>query len=361
VFGAADLHLSEDEMMIREQFAALVAGVWDPSSARRVREHPEVEMALWAHLGNWAGLAATPLVQLCQALQIGGARLLPGSFAATVGLLAPVLQLVDPASFERLCAGRLRGTATFLLASWAGAPTPDDRSLALSVEGAEMMAIVERHQVRLVRSQSVRDIETDDLTRTFGLVEGAEIELARNEALIEPHQLERAVADRLLARGAVVIAADMVGSARRLCDDAVVYVGSRQQFGRPIGSFQAVQHRIVDMTMLAERAAAAVDYAAVSIDAQSKEALPLAHVAKAVAGEAVTRCAREAVQLQGAVGFTWENDTHLHLRRGYLSDALMGSTSWHRWRTAALLTDGAGALPTDGVQAAGQARGPKVL
>jgi hypothetical protein len=345
MLSAADLHLSEDELMIREQFAALVAGVWDPSSPRRVREHPEVEMALWAHLGEWAGLAAAPLVQLCQALQVGGARLLPGSFAATVGLLAPVLQLVDPASFERLCAGRLRGTATFLLPSWSGAPASNDRSLALLVEGAEMMAVVERHQVRLVRPGPIWGVETDDLTRTFGLIEGVEAELAGSEALIVPYQLEQTVADRLLARGAVVIAADMVGSARRLCDDAVAYVGSRQQFGRPIGSFQAVQHRIVDMTILAERAAAAVDYAAVSIDAESAEALPLAHVAKAVAGEAVLRCAREAVQLQGAVGFTWDNDAHLHLRRGYLSDALMGSSSWHRRRTAALLTGGAGALP----------------
>lgn len=345
--------------MILEQFAALVAGVWDPSSPRRVRDHPEVEMALWAHLGDWAGLAATPLVQLCQALQVGGARLLPGSFAATVGLLAPVLQLVDPASFERLCAGRLRGTATCVLSGWAGAPVSDDRVLALSVEDAEMLAVVERHQVRLVRSRAIRDIETDDLTRTFGLIDGVATELARHEDQIERYPLERDAADRLLARGAVVLAADMVGSARRLCDDAVAYVGSRQQFGRPIGSFQAVQHRIVDMTMLAERAAAAVDYAAVSIDAQSKEALPLAHVAKAVAGEAVTRCAREAVQLQGATGFTWDNDTHLHLRRGYLSDAVMGSSSWHRRRTAALLIGGAGALRTDGGQETGRARTPE--
>ena len=129
-------------------------------------------------------------------------------------------------------------------------------------------------------------------------------------------------------------------SARWLCARAISYAKDREQFGRPIGAFQAVQHRLVDMVIRTQRAAAAVDYAAASIDADAPDAKYAAHVAKATSGEAVIACARDALQIHGAVGFTWENDVHLHLRRGYMSEALFGDRSWHQQRLAASIAEG---------------------
>ena len=129
-------------------------------------------------------------------------------------------------------------------------------------------------------------------------------------------------------------AAEMVGTARRIFDMALQYAKDRRQFDVPIGSFQAMQHKLADMSLALERAAAAVHYAAMTVDAADPERTKACHVAKAAAGEAARRIAKDGIQIHGGIGYTWEHDLHLFLRRAIADEYLFGSTGWHHDRLA---------------------------
>jgi alkylation response protein AidB-like acyl-CoA dehydrogenase len=137
----------------------------------------------------------------------------------------------------------------------------------------------------------------------------------------------------------VAVAAELVGVGRWLLDATVAYAKERVQFGRPIGSFQGLQFEITDMALAWERAAAAVAYAAMALDAADPDRRSAVHVAKAQAGEAARRCARVGMQVHGGIGYTWEHDLHLRLRRAYAGDGLLGPATWHLDRLAELLFD----------------------
>ncbi len=138
-----------------------------------------------------------------------------------------------------------------------------------------------------------------------------------------------------------------VAVARWLVETSVAYAGERVQFGRPIGSFQAIQHSLVDMALTHEEAAAAVAYAAMCIDADDGARHRAVHVAKAQAGLAARHAARHGIQVHGGIGFTWEHDLHLRLRRAYADDAQCGTHEWHLDRLADLLFDD-GSVGDDG-------------
>ena len=133
------------------------------------------------------------------------------------------------------------------------------------------------------------------------------------------------------------LAAEMVGTARRLFDMALAYAKERIQFDVPIGSFQAIQHKLAECSLAVERATAAAQYAAMTIDADDADRHRAVHVAKAAAGTAVTRAAKDAAQVHGGIGYTWEHDLHLFLRHAYGSEHWMGTTEWHHDRLADLL------------------------
>ena len=125
--------------------------------------------------------------------------------------------------------------------------------------------------------------------------------------------------------------------ARWLVDETVAYAKERVQFGVPIGSFQAVQHKLVDFALGYEEAAAAVSYAAMCVDADDPDRARAVHVAKARAGAAARRAAKDAMQIHGGIGYTYEHDLHLRLRRAYADDALFGTGAWHLDQLADLL------------------------
>ena len=109
------------------------------------------------------------------------------------------------------------------------------------------------------------------------------------------------------------------------------------QFGKPIGSFQAIQHKLVNMALAYEEAAAAVAYASMCIDADDPDRHRAVHVAKATAGLAARKTAWDGLQTHGGIGFTWEHDLHFRLRRAYADDALCGTHEWHLDRLADLI------------------------
>jgi alkylation response protein AidB-like acyl-CoA dehydrogenase len=178
-----------------------------------------------------------------------------------------------------------------------------------------------------------RRLPTMDRTRRL-----AEVALrgvrAPAEALLGAEGCAWAALERTLRRAAVALAAEQVGGAQRSLDLAVDYAKERVQFGRPIGSFQAIKHKCADMMVRVESARSAVYYAA-CVAAEDGPALPeAAAMARAVASDAFLSCAGDALQVFGGVGFTWEYDVHLYFKRARSSASLLGDAAWHREQVA---------------------------
>jgi alkylation response protein AidB-like acyl-CoA dehydrogenase len=139
---------------------------------------------------------------------------------------------------------------------------------------------------------------------------------------------------RALDLGAIALAAESVGGAQRCLDLSVAYAKQREQFGRPIGSFQAIKHKCADMMVKVETARSAAYYAACAAAETSIDLSVAASLAKAYCSEAYYHCAAETIQIFGGVGFTWEYDPHLYFKRARASESLLGTPAWHRERVA---------------------------
>ncbi|NUR28580.1 MAG: acyl-CoA/acyl-ACP dehydrogenase [Catenulispora sp.] len=138
---------------------------------------------------------------------------------------------------------------------------------------------------------------------------------------------------RVLDLACVALSAEQVGGAQRAFDLTLAHAGQRVQFGRPIGSFQAVKHRLADLYTLLESARSA-SYAAAFAAASGLELTAAGSRAKAYCSEAFSTIAGEAIQLHGGIGITWEHPIHLYFKRAHATGQLFGSPAWHRRRYA---------------------------
>ena len=138
------------------------------------------------------------------------------------------------------------------------------------------------------------------------------------------------VLSRTLDLAAIALSAEQVGGAQRCLDMSVQYAKERVQFGRPIGSFQALKHKCADMLLRVESARSASYYAGWAASVDDPELPVLASLAKAYCTDAYFFCAAESVQIHGGVGFTWEYDVHLHFKRAKSSETLLGDAAYHR-------------------------------
>ena len=136
---------------------------------------------------------------------------------------------------------------------------------------------------------------------------------------------------------ATALAAESVGVAQRAMEMAVEYAKDRKQFDRPIGAFQAVSHRCAQMLLETEGARSAAYYAAWALDHEPESAPLAASMAKAYASDAGLRVPASSLQVHGGIGFTWEHDLHLFLKRGRANAAALGDARCHRARVADLL------------------------
>ncbi|HVW48587.1 MAG TPA: acyl-CoA dehydrogenase family protein [Solirubrobacterales bacterium] len=149
--------------------------------------------------------------------------------------------------------------------------------------------------------------------------------------------------ERVYLIGAVALAAESTGVAQRALDMAVAYAKDREQFGRPIGTYQAVSHRCAQMLLETENSRSAVYGAAWAADADP-EALPLAaSMAKAYASDAGWRVPDASIQVHGGIGFTWEHDLHFFLKRGRANASMYGDARRHREQVARRVLAGAAA------------------
>jgi alkylation response protein AidB-like acyl-CoA dehydrogenase len=152
-------------------------------------------------------------------------------------------------------------------------------------------------------------------------------------------------AGHLLDRAATVLAAEMLGTASRVLEMSVEYAKERRQFGKPIGSFQAVKHRLADALVDVEGMRSSVYYAAWCVDSGEPGTSLAASAAKAWCSDSSRRVMASGLQVHGGIGFTWEHDLHLYVKRSQLDQVSWGDAAFHRERIATLLS---GHRSTDG-------------
>jgi len=180
-------------------------------------------------------------------------------------------------------------------------------------------------------------LETLDLTRPLAAVELSDVEVPAASVLGQLGSVEADVEWLALLAGALQCA-ETVGAMDACLEMTLDYARSRRAFGRPIGSFQAIKHRLADMVLWLEwsRAAAAAAVGSLAVQSPSDPAEAVS-VAKAVIGEHSPGLVRSAVQIHGGIGYTWEHDVHLYLRRVEANAVLYGTTDFHRNRLAGMI------------------------
>jgi alkylation response protein AidB-like acyl-CoA dehydrogenase len=186
-----------------------------------------------------------------------------------------------------------------------------------------------------------RPLETLDMTRKQAALELDGVP----GRLIGAEGSAADVVERTLRQAAVALAAEQVGGAQRCLDMSVEYAKIRMQFGRAIGSFQAIKHMCADLLLEVESARSAAYYAAWAAQEQSDELPLVSSLAKAFCSEAYFRAAADNIQIHGGIGFTWEHDAHLYYRRAKSTELMLGTPEEHREIAAGYLIDRA-ATPT---------------
>lgn len=324
-----DFSLTDEQRMIRHTAQSLLRTECTLEVVRAAWDQPDIALPLWRdHLQEWVSLSSQPLADITLFMQEYGRALAPGVFFASL-LAAYVADTVDET---------LAGAATVAVAAADGFWIPHDgraKHFVPSAGQARQIVVVNgspqapRVSVLAVEAVAVHDVPHMDQSRPL-----CRVELPAGTAgrIASPRSWQRAV-----ERALVTCAAELVGVGRHLLDSAVEYAKERQQFGRPIGTFQGLQWKLVDAALELERAEAAVAWAAMAVDADAPEAARAAHCAKLEAGSAARRCARTSLQVHGGVGYTWEHGLHFWLRRAYAGDAFMGPSDYHARCLAQLL------------------------
>ena len=245
---------------------------------------------------------------------------LTSSVVATALLVA----LGDTEILPMLASGEQ--TAALLVSPTTGRP-------ALTTVGlpADVLLLPEGDALYAVRGATVTPVSSLDMTRPLGRVdlEGATRTLVSDDAT--------AAIDLALLTGAGLLAAEQVGVARWALETTVAYLKERRQFGRVVGGFQALKHRLADLYARVEQADAVARYAAATLATDDPDVPVAVHVAASFCGEAATHAAEEAIQLHGGIGMTWEHPAHLHLKRAKADELLLGSPEAHRRALSALV------------------------
>jgi alkylation response protein AidB-like acyl-CoA dehydrogenase len=300
--------MTEEREMLRETVAALVAKHADPAAVRAAMESDRgYDESLWRLLCEQVGAAALVIPE-----EHGGA-------GGELGDAATVLRELG----RNLVPSPLLGTTLAELALLA-APEPDTETLEGLAEGRLIGALVldADHVVGGDVADVVVAASDGELSRwtTFSAQPVAAMDPTRRLARVEPEEAQPIGADPGLAdTAAVLLAAEQIGAAERCLELTVEYTKNRVQFGRPIGSFQALKHRMADLYVAVAAAKAVV------ADACDDPTPTNAATARLAATEALQVVAAEGIQLHGGIAITWEHDMHLYFKRAHGSAHLLGS------------------------------------
>jgi alkylation response protein AidB-like acyl-CoA dehydrogenase len=332
-----DLTLGPEQEAVRDAIRAVLADR-QPSARLRVvmASEPPVDEALWLEAGDlgWFGLALPEasggagydLPEATLLFQELGRSLAPGPWLGTA-LAARVLAGVQAERrlLDNLLAGRLRvGVVDDPEGRVARGSRLDGVASAVIDAGCvDLLLVLGAEQALLVEASAtgvhVASGPSMDPTRrigtvTFGAVAGRPL----------PRD-----ARRWRLEGTTLAAAEAVGIAERTVEMSVEYAKVRRQFGKPIGVFQAIKHRCADMAVRAEVARSVTTYAAVALAESDPDAARHAGVAKALAGGAALANATDNIQNHGGMGYTWESDAHLYLKRARLLEHCFGTRAAH--------------------------------
>ncbi len=363
-----DFDLSEDQLALRKGAASLLDSLAPTSRVRAAADGDEhLDRDLWAAMAEqgWPlvdspeadgglGLGAVEVAVLCEEL---GRHVAPMPFLGTVlalgvlrrGLLAGIADA--EASLGGIEVGtwteRLGSGAAFGALAWSsGADAPraqasdgrwfvtgrtDPVVFAPAADVVVTCAATDEGQLLFAVAPAERPAPEPAMDRTRSL---ARLELHEEPALRIGGPAE---VDDVIDRAGTALSAEMLGAADHVLAMTVDYAKDRVQFGRPIGSFQAVKHRCADMLVDVEGMRSAAYYAAWAVGAGESDAPAAASTAKVWCSEASRRVMTSALQVHGGIGFTWEHDLHLFLKRAQLDQVSFGDARYHRERIAGIL------------------------
>jgi len=209
---------------------------------------------------------------------------------------------------------------------------------AVDVHGNPMMAAVDTAAPGL----RVERTATVDPTRRLFTVGFDDVAVADDRMLCEPGSPARDLFERSVAIGAIAAACDATGVTEQALERAVEYAKERVQFGKPIGSFQAIKHHCANIAVAVEASRAAVRGAMLALDGDPGTWSTTASVTSSYVGPACAEACALALRVYGGIGFTWEHESHLYLKRVKLDEVLFGTPSWHSRRLAATLIESVG-------------------
>lgn len=326
-----DFALSDEQEMVRDTARELFANECTIDLVRDAWSNRKIASRLFDdHLVGWMELANADLVDVVIFVEEYGRAVAPGPFFAS--LLAA--QVADAAGIS------LPGSATVAVSDAQGAWIPHDGGekhfVPSAAEVDEVLVVSGSSDAPMLARLSRSDLSCSEVDQMDRLRPIYRV----NVGDLVSHPLDPGAWAHAVERSLVTCASELIGVGRWLLDSSVDYAKDRIQFGQPIGSFQGLQWELVDAALELERAAAAVAYAAMCVDADDPDRHRAVHCAKAEAGLAARVCARTGMQVHGGVGYTWEQGLHFWLRRAYAGDAFMGPSSFHHDRLAELVFDG---------------------
>jgi alkylation response protein AidB-like acyl-CoA dehydrogenase len=359
---------TEDQYLLRDSVQGYLAEHW--STARLRAADGRFDDALWHGLCGLGlqtllvpeqhGGAALGMVDAVLSFEAFGRALVPGPMVDTILISEVIARFGTAAQRAALLPGIAAGAVRLAFAhAEAGAGRdPSGFALTATPDGAQWRLhgrkiLVPAAQAATALAVSARlpdggtglflcSLPADGVTVTphlaidpgsLACAVGFDHAVADPVAVGTPH----AALARLLETSAAAAAAQMVGIAGAALDMAVAYAKQRTQFDRPIGSFQAIKHKCADMLVAVENAKSAAYYAAWAVAEDAPDAQLAVSVAKAACGDACRFVCNECLQIHGGVGFTWDFDVHLFLKRGKLLEYRFGDAAWHRERVARLV------------------------
>jgi alkylation response protein AidB-like acyl-CoA dehydrogenase len=354
--------LSESQEFLKDSARKFFAGECPSAEMRRLMETDTAyDAALWSKLTDQGytgiifpeayGGVGLGKVELMLLMEEAGRALLPGPFFSTVVLAGSVLDAIaSPAHKQKylalICHGQARATVAILEAnaSWnpcdiqltaANGKLTGEKYFVSDAAVADFIIVVARNGVFIVNSKApglkISPMTAMDLTRKLYVVE---FHNTPAEEIGATANLERAFDVATAA-----LAAELVGGMQRTLEITVEYAKTRKQFGKPIGTFQAVQHQCADMYLETESARSAVYYAGWALEENSPDASTAVSIAKMYASDAARTVGNRGIQIHGGMGFTWENDVHLYYRRAKGSETAFGDATFHRERIATKVID----------------------
>jgi len=362
--------ITAEQQELRDSVRRFLA---DRAPLTRVRELMEtadgIDQQVWRQAGSQLGLQGIAIPQeyggsgfsfteQAIVLEELGAALYGGPYLASAVLAATaLLASSDEAAKTDLLPAIAAGqtVATLAFTEDDGSWDPDAIRLAAAKNGdgwvldGHKSFVLDGHTAGLILAVA----RTDDGLSLFAVDPGTEgVQRTALPTLDQTRKLARcefasargrligapgdgsAVLSHTLDVAAVALAAEQLGGAQRALDMAVDYAKFRHQFGRPIGSFQAIKHRCADLLLEVESLRSAVGYAAAAVAEDSAEVPVVAALVKALASDVYFHVAAENIQIHGGIGFTWEHDAHLYFKRAKSSELFLGDGSYHRERLA---------------------------